>query len=82
MAAGAVQETVTDSLPRSTFGFDGAAGLVAGVVLFEGGDAGLVPAVLVAVTVMVYEVPLVSPVMVQVSAEVVQVAPPGVAVAV
>ena len=48
----------------------------------DGVDGALVPARLVAVTVKVYEVPLVSPVTVHVVPRTAQVAPPGDAVAV
>ena len=63
-------------------GVDGGVGAM-GVAGSEAGDAELVPTALVAETVTVCAVPLVRPVMVQVSAPVVlHVAPPGVAVAV
>jgi hypothetical protein len=51
--------------------------VVAGMMLFEAAEAGLVPAELVAVTVKVYVVPLVRPVTVQDVLLVVQVRPPG-----
>jgi hypothetical protein len=60
----------------------GAPGRVAGVAGAEGVEAALVPTMLAAVTVNVYEVPLVSPVTVHVVASVEQVCPPGEAVTV
>ena len=58
---------------------DGAPGMVAGTIGADGADGGPVPTALVAVTVNVYEVPLVRPVTVQVVVvplAVVQVWPP------
>ena len=52
-------------------------GTVAGVTAFDADDAKLIPALLVAVTVKVYEVPLVSPVTVMGDAGPVAVMPPG-----
>jgi hypothetical protein len=49
----------------------GALGGVEGVIAFDGADAGEVPLAFVAVTVKVYVVPMVSPVMPQVKAPVV-----------
>ena len=56
--------------------------MVAGVAGADGVEGALVPARLVAVTLKVYAVPLVSPVTVQVVPRTAQVAPPGEAVAV
>ena len=59
----------------------GAVGTETGVIEGDGPEAILVPKALVAVTVKVYAVPLVSPVTVQVNAPVLeQMAPPGLAV--
>ena len=55
----------------------GVPGDVAGVAGADAADGELVPARLMAVTVKVYEVPLVSPVTVQLVALVEQVSPPG-----
>ncbi len=60
----------------------GAPGTVTGVTEADDAEAVLVPAAFVAVTVTVYAVPLVNPVIVQPVVAVVQVAPPGDAVAV
>jgi hypothetical protein len=64
--------------------FAGAPGTVAGVVAFDAVDGTPVPALLVAVTVNVYAVPLANPVTVAVVVEpgTVAVAPPGEAVTV
>ena len=62
LAAGAVQLTVADALPRLAVTPVGASGTATGVTAFDDADAGPVPALLVAVTVKVYGVPLVSPV--------------------
>jgi hypothetical protein len=77
--AGAVNATVACALPRVAAPITGAPGTVDGVTLFEGADAGPVPAELVAATVNVYAVPLVSPVTVMdmQGALHVAVAPPG-----
>jgi len=55
---------------------------VDGTAVFEIADAVLVPALFVAVTLNVYELPLVNPLMVHVVVVVVQKAPPGAAVTV
>ena len=81
--AGAVQETGTAALLfEEAVTPVGAPGTVAGVAEFEAVDAVPVPAALVAVTLNVYEVPLLSPVTVQLRPAVEQVSPPGVDVAV
>ena len=69
--------TVACALPAVALTPVGAPGTVAGVTLLEGDDAGLVPALLVAVTVNVYAVPLVSPVTVMGLLGPVPVSPPG-----
>ena len=58
---GALQVTVACVFPPVAETLVGAPGGAAGVTGFEGADAALVPAELVAVTVNVYAVPLVSP---------------------
>lgn len=81
--AGADHVTATDPLPAVAMTPVGAPGTVRGVTAPEAADAGPVPALLAAVTVKVYAVPLESPETVQVVAVVglgVQLAPPGVAV--
>ena len=60
--SGAVQLTVADALPRLAVTPVGASGTATGVTAFDAADAVPVPALLVAVTVKVYDVPLVSPV--------------------
>ena len=60
----------------------GAPGMVAGTIGADGADGGPVPTALVAVTVNVYEVPLVRPFTVQEVVTDVQVSPPGLEVAV
>jgi hypothetical protein len=60
----------------------GAPGTVAGTAAADAADAGPVPAAFVAVTVKVYEVPLVRPDTVQLVVLVLQTNPPGVDVAV
>ena len=78
MLAGAVHETVAWELPAVAVAAVGAPGSVYGVTAFDAEEAVPVPAALVAVTVKVYEVPGVRPVMLQVSApDVVQVSAPG-----
>ncbi|HET7549055.1 MAG TPA: hypothetical protein VFJ86_14890 [Usitatibacter sp.] len=59
--AGAVNATVACALPRVAMPMVGAPGIVAGVTLLEGAEAGPVPTALVAATVKVYAVPLASP---------------------
>ena len=79
LEAGAVQDT-TDWVLANELAVTpvGAPGVVDGVAVADGAEAGPVPEPLVAVTVKVYPVPLVSPVTVQVVAPVVvQVKPPG-----
>jgi hypothetical protein len=76
--AGAVHDTVDWVLAYDVaVTAVGAPGMVAGVAGAEGAEAALVPAPLVAVTVNVYGVPLVSPVTVQAVEAVVQVKLPG-----
>jgi hypothetical protein len=58
---GATNETVNSPLPTTTVGAAGAAGTVLGVAARDDGDAGLVPFAFVAVTVHVYDLPLVRP---------------------
>ena len=82
-ATAAVHDTVDEASPRAAVTPVGAEGAAAGVATFDGADAGEFPAAERAITVTVYGVPLVSPVIAQVTAVVVvQVRPPGVAVAV
>ena len=76
---GVFHRTVSNMLPGVSETMVGAPGRVAGVAGADASDAGPVPTALVAVTVKVYAVPLVSPVMLQV---VPGVAPPGLAVTV
>jgi hypothetical protein len=59
---GAAQLTVACALPAVAVTPVGAPGTVAGATEFDGAEAGPVPTALVAVTVKVYVVPLVSPV--------------------
>ena len=61
LEAGGVNVTVACALPAAAVPIVGGPGTAAGVTLLEGADAGPVPAALVAVTVNVYAVPLVSP---------------------
>src|SRR5256885_13181750 len=60
--AGAVNVTVACALPPIAVTPVGGPGTVAGVTEFDGADGGPVPTAFVAVTVKVYEVPLVNPV--------------------
>jgi hypothetical protein len=69
--AGAIQETWTAPLPRTTVTPVGGSGTVAGVTADDAVEAGPIPTSFVAVTVKVYGVPLVRPVTVQVRASVV-----------
>ena len=83
MLAGAVQLAVAEAFPGVADTPVGAPGTVLGVTAALAIDAGEVPTLLVAVTVNVYGVPLVSPVTVPVVApDVDTVAPPGDAVTV
>jgi hypothetical protein len=61
LLAGAVKLTVALPLAKTVETAVGAPGTVAGVTLFEAAEAGLAPALLVAVTVQVTDVPLVKP---------------------
>ncbi len=79
---GADHDTTTDWFAAVTDGFAGVPGTPAGVTGSDAGEAEPVPAALVAATVNVYAVPFVNPVTVHDKVLVVQVAPPGVAVAV
>jgi hypothetical protein len=58
---GAVKLTVAWPLPAVAVTLVGAAGIATGVTLLDGTEAALLPVVLVATTVKVYAVPLVSP---------------------
>ena len=81
--AGAVHDTVTVSLPETPVTDVGETDTVAGITPADGAEATLAPTPFVAVTVKVYEVPLVSPPTLQVNAPVVvQVKLPGVEVTV
>jgi hypothetical protein len=62
--AGADHASSALSFPTAPARFVGASGTVAGVTEFDATDAVLVPTALVAVTVNVYTVPLVKPVIV------------------
>ena len=62
LLTGAEKVTLACALPPVAVTAVGAPGAVAGVTLFDGVDAGLDPAALVATTVKVYAVPLVNPV--------------------
>lgn len=66
---GAVQVTVALLIPRVALGFAGAEGRVAGVTAVDAAEGGDVPTPLVALTVKVYAVPLVSVVTLQLSVE-------------
>ncbi len=61
LEAGAEKATVVCPFPIDALTAIGALGTVFGVTLLDAGDAGLVPAALVAATVNVYAVPLASP---------------------
>jgi hypothetical protein len=81
--AGADQARRANESPAVDFTAVGGSGTVRGVTLPECADAAPVPAALAAATVNVYAVPFASPPTVQLVAPVVvQVAPPGAAVAV
>jgi len=83
LLAGAVQVTTAEALPGVAVTAVGAPGTVLGVTAALATDAGEVPTLLVAVTVNVYEVPLVNPATVaDVPTIVVAVAPPGDAITV
>ncbi len=73
MLVGAVHEVVAEVMEATlAVSAVGAPGAPTMVMALDGGEAGLVPIPLVAVTVKVYEVPRVSPVTVQVVAPVVE----------
>ena len=72
---GATQLTVTVASPTTTLGALGVSGTVVGVTELLGADAVPAPDTLTAETVKVTAVPLVKPLKVQLSPEVVQVAP-------
>ena len=83
--AGGVNVTLPCAFPAVALTFVGAPGMVGaavGVTAFEGDEAGPVPTEFVAVTVNVYEVPLVSPVTVIGLEAPLAVMPPGLEVAV
>jgi hypothetical protein len=83
LAVDAVHDTVDDASPRAAVTPVGAVGTPAGVAALEIAEATELPAADLAITVTVYAVPLVSPVMGQVNAVVVEQVPlPGVAVTV
>ena len=75
--AGAVQFTMAEALPRSAETPVGTPGVVAGVTDEDGLDSTLLPSTLVACTVKLYDVPLVSPVTEQGLEAHDTVAPPG-----
>jgi len=77
LSVGAVHETSTEASPNTTATSIGAPGTVAGTTAPEVVDAEPVPALFVAFTVNVKEVPFVRPVTVQLVVEVVQVNEPG-----
>ena len=72
----AVHDTVAEPLPAVADTPVGASGTVDGTTAFEAAEAAPVPSALVAVTVKVYELPLVRPVTVHEVVAVVQVWPP------
>lgn len=78
----AVNAMVTCPLPAVAMPMVGAPGTVAGVTLLDVPDAAPVPTALVAVTLNVYAVPLLSPLTVSGDIEPEPVRPPGLAVAV
>ena len=75
--AGAVQLTLAEPLPRTADTPVGEPGTVAGVTDDDGPDSALLPTPLVAWTVNVYPVPLVSPVTEHGLTAQATVAPPG-----
>ena len=77
MLAGAVKLTVALAFPAVAVPMAGAPGTVAGVTLLEAAEAVPVPMLLVAVTVKVYGVPLVSPLIAMGLVAPVAVDPPG-----
>jgi hypothetical protein len=78
LLTGAAQLTVACPLPAVAVTLVGAPGGAAGVTLVDGSDVGPGPLALVAITVKVYDVPLVRPVTIAVRAPVVlAVKPPG-----
>ena len=76
-SAGGVQLTLADAFPAVAITLVGAPGGPVGMTLFEAGEAGPVPAALVAVTANVYAVPLLRPLTVAVVPDVEAVKPPG-----
>ena len=64
LLAGATKVTVACALPPTAAAAVGALGTVAGVTLFVGVEAALVPIALIEVTVKVYAMPLVNPVII------------------
>jgi hypothetical protein len=79
---GAVNVIVASPLPRTAETLVGAPGTVAGVTALDADDAELVPTAFVAVTVNVYAVPFVRPVMVIGESLPLAVIPPGLEVTV
>jgi len=73
--AGADQLMMADALPATAETPVGGSGTAAGTTAFDGADAAPVPTLLVALTVKVYDVPLVRPVIVTGDPETVTVAP-------
>ena len=71
----AVHETVAEVVAAAAMTFVGASGALSGMTPAESADLRLLPLMLAAVTVKVYEVPLVRPVTVQESAAVAHVWP-------
>jgi hypothetical protein len=82
LLAGAVKLTIALLLPAVAVPMVGAPGTVAGVTLLEAAEAAPVPTPLVAVTVKVYGVPLLSPLTVRGLPAPLPVTPPGVDVTV
>ena len=74
---GAVNVTLACALPAVAVPMIGALGTAAGVTAFDAGDAAPVPTLFVAVTVNVYDVPLVRPVTTIGLAPPLAVMPPG-----
>jgi hypothetical protein len=77
LLAGAVHDTVAWAAPETPTTEVGAPGTASGVTEPEDADDELLPTALVAVTLNVYGLPLVSPLTVQLVVAVVQVNPPG-----
>ena len=75
--AGALNVTVACAFPAIAMPMTGAPGTVAGVTALEAEDAGPLPTALVAITVKVYDVPLVRPVTVMGEDALGEEVPPG-----